>query len=198
MNADVKNRLSWIEKRLGQLGVDIRQSQEHCGMEYYLELLSKEEIMTRKFLSEDRNIPTPPTTISPEAREVALKEKNDREGKHPLDWKLTGHYVQQLLDAQRSKYKEYKPNDPEFKWDDDFGWLHEGTLIAINDIRQQLSSLQVIMEGLAKDVEKQIGILDEEIDTGGSERQWIIAAYLKTSLLPCQQWLTFNPETKPV
>ena len=65
---------------------------------------------------------------------------------------------------------------------------NEGALIAchqqkrIADLSEQLTLWREDAERLTKDVEKQIAILDEEIDMGGSERQWRIASYLKNAL----------------
>src|SRR3990172_2990064 len=33
-----KKRLKWIDRRLGQIGIDVRQSKHHIQMRYYLEL----------------------------------------------------------------------------------------------------------------------------------------------------------------
>ena len=49
---ELKER-DWIERRLGQLGIDVRQSKAHREMRRYLELLEEEIRMTREFLSED-------------------------------------------------------------------------------------------------------------------------------------------------
>lgn len=46
-------RFEWIDKRLGQLGIDIRQSGAHLEMRRYLELLTEEIKSTETFLSED-------------------------------------------------------------------------------------------------------------------------------------------------
>lgn len=50
---DDMKRLDWIEKRLGQLGIDVRQSKHHIQMRYYLELLKEEIAMTESFLQGD-------------------------------------------------------------------------------------------------------------------------------------------------
>lgn len=48
-----KKKLQWIEKNLGQLGIDVRQSKHHIQMRYYLELLKEEIEITETFLKED-------------------------------------------------------------------------------------------------------------------------------------------------
>jgi len=48
----------WIEKRLGQLGIDVRQSKHNSEMNHYLELLREEIRITERFLSEDGQPPT--------------------------------------------------------------------------------------------------------------------------------------------
>lgn len=57
MSEDDKQRLEWIERRLGQLGIDVRQSKHHIQMRYYLELLKDEIASTEEFLSTDGNAP---------------------------------------------------------------------------------------------------------------------------------------------
>lgn len=57
IRADDKKRLKWIDQRLGQLGIDVRQSKHHTQMRYYLELLREEIGMTERFLSEDGESP---------------------------------------------------------------------------------------------------------------------------------------------
>ncbi len=56
LNPDTKRRCHWIEKNLGQLGIDVRQSGQHQEMLYYLELLKEELAMTKQFLREDNLI----------------------------------------------------------------------------------------------------------------------------------------------
>lgn len=50
---DDRRRMEWIECRLGQLGIDVRQSGLHRQMHYYLELLNQQIAITREFLEED-------------------------------------------------------------------------------------------------------------------------------------------------
>ena len=52
-----KLRFSWIDKRLGQLGINVRQHDQHMQMRYYIELLKEEIEMTERFLVEDGQSP---------------------------------------------------------------------------------------------------------------------------------------------
>lgn len=47
------DEVEWIHKRLGQLGIDVRQSKHHIQMHYYLNVLREEIAMTERFLRED-------------------------------------------------------------------------------------------------------------------------------------------------
>lgn len=49
----MRTDIHWIEARIGQIGIDVRQSKEHANMRLYLELLRQEILMTEEFLSED-------------------------------------------------------------------------------------------------------------------------------------------------
>lgn len=53
IHPDDKNRLGWMNKRLGQVGIDARQSKHHIQMRYYLELLQLEIDITERFLRDD-------------------------------------------------------------------------------------------------------------------------------------------------
>ncbi len=56
LNPDAVYRCQWIEKRIGQIGVDVRQPLQHIEMLYYLELLQDEIRMTKQFLKEDNYV----------------------------------------------------------------------------------------------------------------------------------------------
>ena len=48
-----RDRHDWIDRRLGQLGIDVRQSGHHSQMRFYLEQLKKEIQYTEDFMRED-------------------------------------------------------------------------------------------------------------------------------------------------
>lgn len=50
----------WIDRRLGQLGIDVRQRRAHKSMLEYLRLLKQEISMTQQFLDEYGWIRCPP------------------------------------------------------------------------------------------------------------------------------------------
>lgn len=47
-------RHDWISRRLGQLGIDARQSKHHAQMRFYLTQLRDEIKMTEEFLAGDQ------------------------------------------------------------------------------------------------------------------------------------------------
>lgn len=44
--------VAWIDQRLGQLGIDVRQPDNYRQMRYYLDLLEYEIALTEEFLKE--------------------------------------------------------------------------------------------------------------------------------------------------
>lgn len=54
MQALSHNPHLWIDRRLGQLGIDVRISGRHEQMREYLKLLREEIRMTEQFIKEDR------------------------------------------------------------------------------------------------------------------------------------------------
>jgi hypothetical protein len=69
MNPNLEPHLRWIESRLGQLGIDVRQSKQHQQMRFYLKLLRDEIQYTEDFLKEDGEAkgPDKQSTSSPTA-----------------------------------------------------------------------------------------------------------------------------------
>lgn len=128
---------------------------------------------------------TPPTAISPEAREAAINEALSARD----NTQEPGHFVQQLLDAQSSELngKLEASRCTSGLLDDECKAL----VLEVNQLRQQLSSLRVIAEGLNF-------LADEVSELNNHGQPTMIAMLAMNHQERYKEWLTLNPETKNV
>jgi hypothetical protein len=90
MSEDIK----WIDRRLGQLGIDVRQSNAIDEMRSYLDLLHVEIDATQRFLAED--CPTMKTSIGHDPRDDPMSPRELRRELH-LIRRMVDHGITAII-----------------------------------------------------------------------------------------------------